>query len=179
MPTKSPVPKKDGGGVGPANLSEVRGLTVFRTPQRFDSCRVCDLYVGASHPPAVPYEKHLSDWVTGCPIFMPLSTVDRFRKAREAEFCVNCFDKNIKFVNGTHIDKQGNQSVPCVVTKESKHRYSCTDKNCLFHMWVCRRHKKLNEQSMKKHQTRIQNLGGTFNFNVTSIAPVLPPPPKP
>ena len=97
---------------------------------------------------------------------MALPSVDKFRKAREAEFCIKCFDKGIKFVGGSHLSKETNQAVQCMVTKDSKHRYSCLDKECLNHMWVCRKHKKLNEPVMKKQQARLKASGGSLNFHV-------------
>ena len=161
-------PKRNGGAAGPANLGEVRGMTIFKNPQRFAECRICDLFVGAQNPPAALHENHLSDWVTGCPVFMMITTPERFRRAREAEFCINCFDKNIRFSNAAHISKDINQPVQCMVTKDSKHRYSCLDKTCLNHMWICRKHKKLNEPTMKKQQARIKTSGASFNFPVGS-----------
>ena len=139
-------------------------MTVFKNPQRFAECRICDLFVANPSPPAVLHENHISDWVTGCPVFMKLSTLDRFRKAREAEFCINCCDNNVKFNNKSHLNKEDNQPVKCVVTKENKHRYSCLDVTCLKHMWICTKHKKLNEPTMKKHQTRLKKYGASLNF---------------
>ena len=104
---------------------------------------------------------------------MALSTVDKFRKSREAEYCIKCFDKNLKFVNGSHLNKENNQAVKCIVTKDSKHRYSCLDKDCMNHMWICRKHKKLNEPTMKKQQARIKNSGATLNFIVDTINPTV------
>ena len=86
------------------NIGEVKGMTTYRNPQRFSECRICDLYVGSQNPPANLHENHLSDWVTGCPVFMKLTTVEKFRKAREAEFCIQCFDKDIKYSNGSHMN---------------------------------------------------------------------------
>ena len=146
-------------------------MTIYKSPQRFGECRICDLCVGVQNKPCEPYEKHHSDWVTGCPIFMFLSTIDKFKKGREAEFCVNCFDKGVKFSGGSHFNTQDKQPVKCSVTKDTKHRYSCLDKTCLTHMWVCRKHKKLNEPTMKKQQTRLKNAGGSLNFNVDSVSP--------
>ena len=148
------------------NIGEVKGMTIYRSPQRFSECRICDLYVGFQNPPANLHENHLSDWVTGCPVFMELSTVEKFRKAREAEFCIKCFDKDIKYNNGAHMNKESDQIVPCYVTKETKHRYSCLDKTCLNHMWICRKHKKLNEETMKKQQTKLKKSGASLNFTV-------------
>ena len=166
-PPKDP-PKKTGAGASVANLGEIRGMTIFKNPQRFSECRICDLFVAAQHPPATLHENHLSDWVTGCPVFMKLTTVERFRKAREAEFCINCFDKNVKFASQTHVSSQDNQPVQCTVNKETKHRYSCLDQNCLNHMWICRRHKKLNESTMKKQQARLKASGASLNIPVVS-----------
>ena len=95
-----------------------------------------------------------------------MPSVDKFRRAREAEFCIKCFDKGIKFVGDSHLSKETNQAVQCMVTKDSKHRYSCLDKECLNHMWVCRKHKKLNEPVMKKQQARLKASGGSLNFHV-------------
>ena len=57
-------------------------MTVFKSPQRFEECRICDLFVNEKNPPAELFEKHHSDWVTGCPIFMALTTFERFRESR-------------------------------------------------------------------------------------------------
>ena len=61
-----------GNNVAAASFGEVRGMTIYKSPQRFGECRICDLYVGAQSKPSEPYEKHHSNWVIGCPIFMSL-----------------------------------------------------------------------------------------------------------
>ena len=38
-------------------------------------------------------------------------------------------------------------------------------------MWVCRKHKKLNEGTMKKQQARLKQNGGSLNFNVDCVNP--------
>ena len=167
-------PKKNGGAVN-ASVGDIKGMTVFKNPQRFEECRICDLYVNEQSPPARLYENHHSDWVTGCPIFMALTTIERFRQSRKAEFCVQCFDKDVKFSQGSHMSRQGNQQVQCSVSKDTKHRYSCLDSNCLFHMWVCRKHKKLNEPTMKKQQLKLKKTGNKLSFTVSSTPSCSPP----
>ena len=106
---------------GSVGHGEIRGMTIFRNPQRFAECRICDLYVGTANPPASLHENHLSDWVTGCPIFIAMKTTIRQSKARQAEFCLRCFDKKVQYTKGgSHIDKESNQPIPCTVTKETK-----------------------------------------------------------
>ena len=107
-------PKENPGSA--SNVVEIKGMTVFKNPQTFSDCRICDLYV--DNPPGTlqPYGNHLSNWITGCPIFMSLTTNEKYKKAREAEFCVNCFDNNIKFSGGQHINKDDNVIVKTINT---------------------------------------------------------------
>ena len=99
---------------------------------------------------------------------MLLTTGERYTKAREAEFYINCFDNNCKFSGGLHVSRNDNKVVKCTVTKELKHRYSCLDKYCLSHMWICRRRKKLNSPTLQKQQSKLESSGKKFNFNVSS-----------
>ena len=159
------TPKKGSIGHG-----EIRGMTIFRNPQRFSECRICDLYVGIANPPAPLHENHLSDWVTGCPIFIAMKTTIRQSKARQAEFCLRCFDKKVQYTKGgSHVDKESNQPVPCTVTKETKHRYSCLEVTCLNHMWVCRQHQIMNKATMVKQQEKLKKSNLNLNFPISLV----------
>ena len=166
-----------------SNVAEIKGMTVFKNPQRFDECRICDLLVHSHNAPDNLYENHLSDWVTGCPIFMSMKTSLRLSKARQAEFCLRCFDRNVKYIKGgSHVDKTTNQPVVCTVTKQTKHRYSCMEENCLNHMWVCRNHQSVNRATLKKQQDKLKKQNITFSFlslppsqqNVSANSEVVP-----
>ena len=81
---------------------------------------------------------------------------------------VPSFDKDVKFCQRSHVSRQGNQQIQCSVSNDAKHRYSCLDSNCLFHMWVWRKHKKLNEPIMKKQQLKLKKTGNKLSFTVSS-----------
>ena len=136
---------------------EIRNLTFFRNPQRFDDCRVCGQLVAQGCRDSDLKENHTSDWVTGCPKFLAMKTQNRRFLAVEAKFCLRCFDKDVIFSK--------NHNKDCYVMKQKKHRYSCTESSCTLHLLVCTEHTKVNEPRMLKMKERYETEGVKFVFH--------------
>ena len=122
----------------------------FPQPKKLPTCRIC-LVLKSQGDTIGLFEKHVSDYATGCPKFASLGTDQRMVTAREAKFCVNCMSKDTKF------SWQHNKDCP---VKKKKGMYSCKKDSCLLHMWLCSKHQAENREQMEKFDEQLQDKSG-------------------
>ena len=68
---------------------------VFKSPRRFDDCRVCGVLETEGETGL--YENHISETVVGCPKFQSMSSDERREVCLKAKFCIKCVDKDVVF----------------------------------------------------------------------------------
>ena len=131
----------------------------FKTPQRFDDCRLCTHLsaTGENHPNL--FDLHLSNYLTGCPKFIESTMEQRRSLVDKIKLCRQCFHPDVIFTS--------NHLKDCTVTQERKNAFSCTKARCKTHMWICLTHKKDNVEKMEKFRTDLQRKG--FHLGVTSV----------
>ena len=129
---------------GPKQPSpQLSGQANFTKPKRLQSCRICKV-LEAQGVTVGLFEKHFSDYATGCPNFVAMGTDQRMLIAREARFCVNCMGKDTRF-SYVHLRD-------CPI-KKKKSSYSCKKDSCLLHMWLCGKHQTENKEQMKRWES--------------------------
>ena len=72
----------------------------FQQPKKLSSCRICQVLQSQGDTSGL-FEKHVSDYATGCPKFASLGTDERMVIAREAKLCVNCMGKTLSSARHT------------------------------------------------------------------------------
>ena len=122
----------------------------FRTPETHAECRVCVHLsaTGQNHPDL--FENHLSNYATGCPKFIEASTEFRKTLVSKIKLCKQCFHPDL-IVTREHYNE-------CPFNKK-KNNYSCQNKYCKEHMWICLTHKGDNKQAMEKFRQELQKKG--------------------
>ena len=99
------------------------GHTFFPKPSYYADCRICKVLQTQGETGL--FEKHVSDYATGCPKFAGLGNEQRLVVATEAKFCLKCMNKDVKF------NRQHMKECPTISKKNS---YSCKFEKCSFHM---------------------------------------------
>ena len=127
------------------------GYTTFSKPQNFPDCRVCKVLETQGGHNSCLFEKHISDYVTGCPKFASLGNAQRLVVAKEAKFCLKCMGKDVKF------STQHNRQCPVISKKSS---FSCKAEKCFFHMWVCSKHDEENKSAMERFSSQLRTKSG-------------------
>ena len=124
--------------------------TIFRTPEKYSDCRICKHMEEEGHPGV--FEKHLSTYPTGCPVFASMQASQRRSVALKCNFYIQCLDPEVVYdtAHGT----------VCKVNKEKIKDYSCI--KCKMHMWLCNFHRRLNKETMEKHKVSLQRKGLTL-----------------
>ena len=139
-------PKDKPTGVPPAQPAQLpSGHITFPKPQNFPDCRICKVL--ETQGGTNLFEKHVSDYATGCPKFASLGNEQRLVIAKEAKFCLKCMGKDVQY------SLKHNRECPIITRKSS---YSCKSEKCLFHMWVCSKHGDENRQQMEKFSDQLR-----------------------
>ena len=150
-----------GGGSGKVVSGATRnpsGFTVFqRGPRKMPECRICQRLEQRGDNRNL-YDDHVNNYATGCPRFAGLTNEERATIAREAKFCLSCFDPKVIFKG------RGPAGHECSVTRDRKNRFSCLEPNCTWHSWVCCSHKDTNRGKLEKFVEECQRKGMAFCF---------------
>ena len=78
--------------------------------------------------------------------------IDKKKKiAMAAEHCLRCFAPNI-FVK-TRVDTAKHQETECYVNGTDRHKFTCLNRTCLLHSWICKDHIKENRPQSETHDT--------------------------
>ena len=145
------VKKKTEGAAGTKVIAEL----FFRPPQRYDECRIC-IHLSATGSSSMNlFENYLSNYATGCPHFIEATAEQRRNLARKVKLCRQCFNPDV-IITESHIKE-------CSFAKK-KNSYSCTNRNCKDHMWICLLHKSENKKAMEKFKKDLQKKGQNLTF---------------
>ena len=143
-------------------LPKVTAEIFFKTAQTYDECRVCVHLeaTGQQHPDL--FDNHLSNYATGCPKFIQATTELRKSIATKIKLCRQCFHPDVIFVR-EHIAK-------CPFSKK-RNAYTCQNRNCREHMWICLPHKSENRDAMDRFRSDLQRKG--LNLALTTDIPTM------
>ena len=128
----------------------VKGLVAFDPPRRDPECRICQTLESHGDTEDI-YENHVHSFPTGCPRYIAMSIEQRNDTAAKAKLCLNCHDPKY-FAKKSDFHKQR-----CKIKPGKKGRFTCTEPNCLTHMWVCLKHKPQNKEAFKKFKTEFRS----------------------
>ena len=144
---------------------EIQGLIAYRPPRRDEACRVCKTLEGKGDTYQI-YENHVHSFPTGCPRYIAMSVEERLQLATAAKLCLLCHDPE-------YILKQYDKDhrLKCLKVR-GKGRFSCQEPNCSQHMWVCTKHKGINNQGLSNFKDEINTKFG-LNFGFVVSIPAL------
>ena len=148
-------------------------LVFFNPPQNYPDCRVCKVLEQRGDTHQI-YDHHHSDWATGCPRFICMSTEERHDIARAAKFCLNCMDPKYKYAGPR------DPSHKCAATGKTggwnrsrdnrRNKFKCSQSGCQMHLWVCKKHREENKQTFQtlekeiwsKYKLKLAYVFGTY-----------------
>ena len=177
-PETRSAPKK--AGLTAQILSDPQA-NVFNPPKPLPTCAVCvELQKKQQVSPQLP---HLSALAPGCPMFIEMNIVNRTAMCKAINLCFSCMREN----------SPGHEKL-CLVSKlksrktttgKTKYNFTCRDKACYRHMWICSKHKNVNQASMdskaaeleSNHNLKLIHFLGCSNSNASRPKPaaVVPP----
>ena len=147
-PEQQTIPKKI---ANPVQLLKDPQIFVFNPPKALPTCIVCvEMQKTEQLSPQLP---HLSAHVTGCPVFIEMNMMTRSNMCSALNLCRSCL----------RVDAAGHEKL-CIVLKlkkknspgKTKYEFTCKDKFCFRHMWLCSKHKTVNQESMDTKATDIE-----------------------
>ena len=111
------------------------------------------------------YENHFGNYATHCPRWAGMTNEERCDLAKAAKMCLYCLNPKVVYNAGN----AGTGASHKCITNGTKNRYSCSVNRCLFHSWVCLRHKEENGPLLKKFSEELlkKNLGFTYLLTVS------------
>ena len=142
-----------GGGFNNRRSGNVKAHVSYNPPVNLPDCRVCRALEDRGDTRQL-YDEHHSNYPTGCPRFIAMSTEERRKISMEAKLCLRCLDPSYKFAglnDGRH---------KCLDFYNKKSRYTCPENNCKSHVWTCTRHRDNNTAVFEKFRTEIKNKTG-------------------
>ena len=151
-PEQQTVPKKS---VNQVQLLKDPQIFVFSPPKALPTCIVCvELQKTEQVSPQLP---HLSAHVTGCTMFIEMNMMNRNNICSALNLCRSCL----------RVDSSGHEKL-CIVLKlkkknsagKTKYEFTCKDKFCFRHMWLCSKHKSANQESMDNKAADIEQKHG-------------------
>ena len=130
-------------------------MLLFNPPKALPTCLVCvEIQKTEQVSPQLP---HLSAHVTGCPMFIEMTMMARSNMCTALSLCRSCLRE----------DSAGHEK-QCIVLKlkkknspvKTKYEFTCKDKFCFRHMWLCSKHKQANQESMDTKAADIEHKHG-------------------
>ena len=128
-------------------------VNLFKPPKALPACIICvELQKKQPISPQLP---HLSNHITGCPMFIEMNIITRNNISEVLKLCKSC----LRLDSGDH-----EKTCMVLVLKNKKQNngktkfdFTCRDKFCFRHMWLCTKHKLLNQESMDAKAAQLEN----------------------
>ena len=133
---------------------------VFKPPQRYEECRIC-LVLDKEGKTEGLYDAHTHNIAPGCPVFVAMDAVDRFRYASKAKLCIFCLDSDFVYRG------KGTRHASCIAFKKSCH-FTCQGQGCKKHFLICKEHIKSNQEKLEKCKSFWESKGNSFSMNHNS-----------
>ena len=132
----------------------------YNPARRDEKCRIC-VTLDAEVDTEDLYEDHYHSVATGCPRFAAMPRSKKIRMVEKAKLCPNCLDE--KFIRSKTNQNHNN----CPV-KSKIFFFTCNEKECKKHFWICSSHEKFNAPKLKK-STNYWNERGKVFVNIAQV----------
>ena len=126
----------------------------YNPPQRDEKCRVC-VQLDAEGDTDELYDDHHHSLASGCPRFASMNRAKKNDIVKKAKLCEQCLDEKFVKVKSSTV----HTDCPANVRKRF---YTCQDKNCKKHFWLCGQHVKANGDKIKKSEKYWSERGKIF-----------------
>ena len=120
-------------------------------------CRVCKQLEVEGYGEKL-YEDHLSEEITGCPMFIKMNTEERNSMVFRGKFCGRCLNKTIVVNGRSEVFEHRRQC------KGPDKEFYCQGYRCGFHIWVCNLHAARNNDKMQTYTKSMEDNGLTMGL---------------
>ena len=111
-------------------------------------CRICKtLHSSGTHKDEL-YVNHYGNSPTHCPQWTKMDLAERARIAKLAQYCPRCFAPRL-IIKRNNCNKHLQNR--CYVSSTKKHKFTCLNKTCLKHSWICQDHIDKNKPLIDAH----------------------------
>ena len=132
---------------------------------RLQECRICKELENSGKNKDV-YEGHYGNYPTHCPRWSEMEMKDRETIARSAGYCPQCMGSKYNFKNFSQLNKHVTSE--CPVRYNKKNKYTCLNKDCLRHSWICHQHREENQPLFEAHMKEITSRQQNLKFCMVS-----------
>ena len=120
-----------------------------RNSEQVPKARICKvLETSGSHEDTL-YTDHYGKFPTHCPQWARMDIDEKKKIAMAAKHCLRCFAPNI-FVK-TKVDTAKHHETECYVYGINRHKFTCLNRTCLLHSWICKDHIEENGPQSETH----------------------------
>ena len=87
---------------------------------------------------------------------------DKEKIARAVGYCPQCMGSKVVIKSNGQLSKH--IATECVVKHNKKHKYTCLNKDCLLHSWICKNHKEENQPLYDAHMSEVTTKQQNLKF---------------
>ena len=139
---------------------------------RLQDCRICQELERSGRNKNV-YEGHYGNYPTHCPRWSEMDMAEREKIARTAGYCPQCMGS--KIVIKSNAQARTHMATDCTVRFNRKNKYTCLNKDCLLHSWICKTHKEENQPLFDAHMAEVTSKQQNLKFCFVTLSPTTRP----
>ena len=118
-------------------------------------CRICKFLEESGTHKEELYTDHYGNFPTHCPQWTKMDVAEKARISKLAQYCPRCFAPKL-IIKRNNCNKH--LKIRCHVSSKKKHKFTCLNKACLTHSWICKDHIKENIPLLNAHHEELQML---------------------
>ena len=153
-------------------------VSYTRQPKRYqvshsgttnNDCRICKILDTTGDHEGSLYVGHYGNYPSHCPWWAEMDQNEGHRITQKAGFCHRCLNPTFTFKAGPELQKH--HLTDCYVSKTNKHKYSCLNRDCLKHSWVCLDHTEENKPLFDTHCKEMADKKQNIVFSFVTLSP--------
>merc|ERR1712081_18474 len=114
-------------------------------PKRHEQCRICQQLEKDGDTKDL-YDNHVHSYPSGCPRYVQMTVKEGYLMCYKARICACCHDPD-------YVWKPNDSNHNCP-SYGKKGRFSCKEKECKLHMWVCDKHQRANKEALENFRDK-------------------------
>ena len=121
--------------------------------KNYTDCRICKFLEESGTPKEELYTRHYGNFPTHCPQWTKMDVAERARIAKLTQYCPHCFAPSLIIKRNNcnrHLQNR------CYVLSKNKYKFTCLNKACLKHSWICQDHRNENWLLISAHIQELQ-----------------------
>ena len=133
-------------------------------------CRICKLLEKSGTHKKELYVNHYGNFPTHCPQWTKMNIAEIKKTSKLVKYCLRCFAPRLIIKKNM---RSKHNKTKCYVSSSRKHKFTCLNKACLTHSWVCEDHIDENIPLIDAHHDELQMLTSTKSYPAAPTNPDL------